>query len=44
MRWLFKYLRIKGDVRAARRGPSALGKRYARRAAHRQLSRWLRRL
>ena len=44
MRRLFRVLRLYGDLRAARRGPSAYGKRRVRRAAHRQLARWLRRM
>ena len=35
LRWPFKALRIAGDIRAASRGPSALGKRLMRRAAYR---------
>ncbi|PSK95802.1 hypothetical protein CLV30_12854 [Haloactinopolyspora alba] len=44
MRWLFKALRVKGDVQAASRGPSAYAKRRTRRAAHRGLARFLRKL
>lgn len=35
LRWPFKALRIASDIRAASRGPSALGKRLMRRAAYR---------
>ncbi len=31
LRWLFKLRRIRGDARAARRGPKALGKRVLER-------------
>lgn len=44
MRKIFAILRAIGDVRAASKGPSALGKRIVRRSAHRRLSRALRRL
>lgn len=42
LNWLFKARRMRGDARAAQRGPEALGKRVGRRGAHRLLSRLLR--
>jgi hypothetical protein len=42
MRTLFRVLRLWGDARTASRGPDALARRYARRAAHRGLARLLR--
>lgn len=42
LNWLLRARRVRGDVRAAGRGPGALGKRVGRRAAHRLLSRLLR--
>lgn len=44
MRVLYRLLRAWGDLRAARRGPDAYGKRMVRRSAHRTLARMLRRL
>jgi hypothetical protein len=40
---LWRLLRALGDVRAAQRGPQALGARYVRRRAHRALARAMRR-
>ncbi|GAA1486259.1 hypothetical protein [Brachybacterium fresconis] len=42
LKWLFRARRAQGDVRAAQRGPEAVGKRVGRRTAHRLLSRLLR--
>lgn len=44
MRLISQLLSILGDIKTASRGPSALGKRLVRKAAHRQLARVLRRL
>jgi hypothetical protein len=44
LRTLFRLLRLAGDARAARRGPAVYGQRRVRRAAHRTLARWLRRM
>lgn len=41
---LYRLLRVQGDVRAARRGPGAYGHRVARRQAHGELARLLRRV
>ena len=40
IRLLFRFLRIRGDARAAVRGPGPLAKRLARRRAHRAINRW----
>ncbi len=42
-RLLFRFLRLRGDVRAARRGPRALATRYARRRIMRTVGRATRR-
>lgn len=42
LNWLFRARRVQGDVRAARQGPDAVGRRVGRRTAHRLLSRLLR--
>lgn len=42
LRALFRVLRIFRDAKAASRGPSALGRRYVRRSAHRSVGRALR--
>lgn len=44
IRLIDQLLNILGDIKAASRGPSALGKHLVRKAAHRQLARVLRRL
>ena len=44
VRQLYRLLSAWGDLRAARRGPGALARRHARRAAHRGLSRALRKV
>jgi hypothetical protein len=41
---LYLIARLLGDVNAVRRGPKAVGKRLARKAAHRGFSRALARL
>jgi hypothetical protein len=43
MRLLYRLLRLRGDAKAIARGPAAVGRRLARRAAHRRLSRAMRR-
>lgn len=43
IRALYAILRAVGDVRAAAHGPGAIGRRVARRSAHRTLSRSMRR-
>lgn len=42
LNWLLRARRARGDVRAAQRGPEAVGKRVGRRTAHRLLRRLLR--
>lgn len=42
LRKLLKLQRLKGDARAASRGPKALGKRLTERAAHRLVRRLFR--
>ncbi len=42
LRWIFKLLRIRGDARAARRGPKALGKRVLERRVIRLVRRLFR--
>jgi hypothetical protein len=42
LRWLFKLRRIRGDARAARRGPKVLGKRLLERGVLRLVRRLLR--
>lgn len=42
LKWLFRARRVRGDVRAAQRGPEAVGRRAGRRGAHRLLRRLLR--
>lgn len=44
MRTVYRLLSLLGDLRAARRGPGAYGRRVARREAHRGLARILRRV
>lgn len=44
IRKLFQALRLWGDAKALSRGPKAYGKRRVRRAAHRRLARFMRRL
>lgn len=38
MRALYRLLSFAGDVKAARRGPGAYGRRYVRKAGHRTLA------
>jgi hypothetical protein len=40
---IYRVLRVVGDLRAIRRGPSAIGRRMVNRRAHRALSRAMRR-
>ncbi len=42
LRKLLKFRRMRGDVRAASRGPKALGKRLAERRVHRLVRRLFR--
>src|SRR5690625_8008638 len=42
LNWLLRARRVRGDVRAARRGPGAVGKRVGRRSVRRLLRRLLR--
>lgn len=42
LNWLFRILRLRGDMNAARRGPQAMGKRFGQRAAHRLVRRLFR--
>ena len=42
LRWLFRLRRIRGDARAARRGPKALGKRLLERKVTRLVRRLFR--
>ena len=42
LNWLMRLRRLNGDVRAARRGPNALGKRAGRRGIQRLVRRILR--
>ena len=42
MKPLYRLLAVVGDVRAASRGPAALGRRYLRKRSHRSLARLLR--
>jgi hypothetical protein len=44
VRDLYRILSLLGDVKAARRGPGAYGRRYIRKQANRHGNRWLRRL
>ena len=43
MRTLYKLLSILGTLKAAKRGPAALGRRQVRRVANREMNRRLRR-
>jgi hypothetical protein len=43
-RSVYRVLSILGDVKAARRGPDALGRRMVRRQAHKTLASWLRKV
>ena len=42
LNWLLRARRVRGDVRAARRGPEAVGKRVGRRSVRRLLRRLMR--
>ncbi|SMY13248.1 hypothetical protein [Brevibacterium jeotgali] len=42
LNFLLRLRRLRGDARAVRRGPEAMGKRAGRRAAHRIVSRLFR--
>ncbi len=42
LNFLLRMRRLRGDVRAARSGPGAVGKRAGRRAAHRLVNRLFR--
>jgi hypothetical protein len=44
LRPLLRLARLEGDVRAAARGPAAVGRRLVRRHAHRALNRGLNRV
>jgi len=41
MRTFFKILSLMADARAVSKGPAAVGKRMARKRAHRAVTRWL---
>jgi len=40
----YRLLSVLGDLKAARRGPDALGRRIVRRQAHKTLASWLRKV
>ena len=42
LNWLLRMRRLRGDARAVRRGPEAVGKRAGRRTAHRLVRRLFR--
>lgn len=42
LNWLLRMRRYRGDVRAARSGPKAMGRRAGQRAAHRLVNRLFR--
>jgi len=40
----YRLLSVLGDLKAARRGPDAIGRRMVRRHAHKTLASWLRKM